>query len=318
MARAESVPVYEVPEWIRGRAWIDEASYERLYRRSIEDPDGFWSEQAEQFVSWYRKWQKVREWDYGQGHIRWFLGAKLNACYNCVDRHVEAGHGQQTAIIWEGNDPGEQWQLSYAELQEQVSRLANGLKQLGVGKGDRVCIYLQMVPELAVACLACARIGAIHSVVFAAFSPEAVRERINDSTCKLLITQDTAHRGTKRNVPMKANADRAIAACPSIEHVIVVRRTGEPVPMQAGRDIWYDELVADSDSHCPPEQMDAEDPLFILYTSGSTGKPKGVLHTTGGYLLYAAVTHRYVFDYHDGDIYWCTADIGWVTGHTYV
>jgi len=319
MAQAPAVPVYEVQEWVKERAWIDEQKYFEMYQRSVEQPDEFWAEQAEQFISWFRKWDKVCEWDYHKAHIKWFLGAKLNAAYNCLDRHVEAGHGAQTAIIWEPNEPSDEVKrYSYQELLDEVCRFANALKQLGVKKGDRVCIYLQMVPELAVACLACARIGAIHSVVFAAFSPEALRDRINDSGCKLLITQDTADRGDKRGLPMKTKADEALQECPSVEHVVVVRRSGQSVPMQNGRDVWYHDLVSGASTECPPEEMDAEDPLFILYTSGSTGKPKGVLHTTGGYLLYAAITHKYVFDYHDGDIYWCTADIGWITGHSYI
>ena len=248
----------------------------------------------------------------------WFLGGKLNASYNCVDRHVEAGHGHVTAFIWEGNDPSETRRISYCDLHEQVQRAANALKALGVRKGDRVCIYLQMIPELAVAVLACARIGAVHSVVFGAFSADSLVTRINDSTCKLIITQDTGVRGTKLDIPMKANADKAAPKTPSVEKILVVRRTGTPVEMQAGRDVWWHDALAAASPTCAPEVMDAEDPLFILYTSGSTGKPKGVLHTTGGYLTYAAYTHHYVFDYQPGDVYWCTADVGWITGHSYL
>ncbi len=237
--------------------------------------------------------------------------------YNCLDRHLPKRAGQ-TAIIWEGNNPGEQGKLTYQELHEAVCKFANGLRSIGVKKGDRVCIYLQMIPEAAIACLACARIGAIHSVVFGAFSPDSLRDRINDSQCVVLITQDTALRGAKSDIPMKANADKAVAQCPSIKTVVVVKRTGHAVEMKAGRDIWYHDLVQRQPATCEPEWMDAEDPLFILYTSGSTGKPKGVLHTTGGYMVYAATTFKYIFDYHDGDIWWCTADIGWVTGHTYI
>lgn len=293
------------------------AQYQQMYERSIRDPEGFWSEIAEQFV-WKQKWTRVRDYSFHEPvYIKWFIDGKTNISVNCLDRHLPA-RANQTAIIWEGNVPGEDGKLTYAQLLASVNRLANGLKSIGVKKGDRVCIYLQMIPEAAIACLACARIGAIHSVVFGAFSPDSLRDRINDSTCKVLITQDTALRGPKNDIPMKTNADVAVAQCPSIEKVIVVRRTGHTVPMQAGRDIWYHDLVANQSSECEPEWVDAEDPLFILYTSGSTGKPKGVLHTTGGYMVYAATTFKYIFDYHDGDIWWCTADIGWVTGHSYI
>ena len=291
--------------------------YRELYDRSLRDPEGFWAEVAER-LSWFRRWRQVRSYDFARADISWFGGAELNACYNCVDRHVEAGHGAATAIIWEGNDPAEDSSLTYSALLEQVQKFANVLKGLGVGKGDRVCIYLQMVPELAVAMLACARIGAVHSIVFGAFSAQSLSDRINDSTCKLLITQDTAFRGPKGGIPMKANADLAAAECPSIERLVVVRRSGEPVAFDAARDVWWHEAMAAAPADCPPEPMAAEDPLFILYTSGSTGKPKGVLHTTAGYLLYASYTHEMVFDYHPGDVYWCTADVGWITGHSYI
>ena len=238
--------------------------------------------------------------------------------YNCLDRHIKAGYGDQTALIWEGNDPNTDTALSYAELLSEVSKFANILKEKGVEKGDRVCIYMQMIPELAIAMLACTRIGAVHSIVFGAFSPDSLRDRINDSSCKALITQDTGVRGTKQNIPMKSNADIALKNTPSIKTVIVVQRTGEEVAMQEGRDFWWDELMETADDICQPVEMDAEDPLFILYTSGSTGKPKGVLHTTGGYMVYTSFTHELIFDYHPGDIYWCTADIGWITGHTYI
>ena len=292
-------------------------AYQTQYAESIQDPEAFWAEVAER-LTWYQKWDTVRDYDFVNGDIKWFEGGTLNACYNCLDRHVEAGHGDATAIIWEGNDPSEDKTFSYSELLADVKKFANVLKAEGVEKGDRVCIYLQMVPELAIAMLACARIGAVHSIVFGAFSAESLRDRINDSACKMLITQDTALRGPRSDIPMKANADAAVAECPSIEKVVVVARTGDTVDFDASRDIWWHEAMADAEAECEPEAMNAEDPLFILYTSGSTGKPKGVLHTTGGYLVYTSYTHQQVFDYHEGDVYWCTADIGWITGHSYI
>ena len=291
--------------------------YQKMYDESVADPEAFWSNVAER-ITWYKKWDTVREYDFVNANIKWFDGGKLNACYNCLDRHVEAGHGDATAIIWEGNSPDEDKTFTYSELLTQVKRFANVLKAQGVRKGDRVCIYLQMVPELTIAMLACARIGAVHSVVFGAFSADSLRDRINDSECKLLITQDTAFRGDRSGIPMKANGDAAIVECPSITGVIVVRRTGDPVDFDESRDVWWHEAMATADDECPPEEMDAEDPLFILYTSGSTGQPKGVLHTTGGYLVYTSFTHEMVFDYHEGDIYFCAADIGWITGHSYI
>ncbi len=291
--------------------------YRAAYRKSIEQPEDFWSEIAER-IHWFEKWNSVREYDFMNARVAWFKGGKLNACYNCLDRHVEAGHGDKTAIIWEGNDPGEHRHFTYAEVLAEVQKFANVLKSRGVRKGDRVCIYLQMVPELAFAMLACARIGAVHSIVFGAFSAESLRDRINDSACKVLITQDTGMRGAKNDIPMKTNADKALQATPSIETVVVVQRTGQAVNMQPGRDLWWHEEMANAAPVCPVEPMDAEDPLFILYTSGSTGKPKGVLHTTGGYIVYTSFTHEKIFDYHEGDIYWCTADIGWITGHSYI
>ncbi|HJL77676.1 MAG TPA: acetate--CoA ligase [Candidatus Marinimicrobia bacterium] len=291
--------------------------YKKMYDYSVKDPEGFWAEQAER-LDWYKKWDKVADNDLTKAQIKWFEGGKLNVSYNCLDRHIKAGHGDQTALIWEGNDPNTDTALSYSELLSEVSKFANILKSKGVEKGDRVCIYMQMIPELAIAMLACTRIGAVHSIVFGAFSPDALRDRINDSSCKVLITQDTGVRGTKQNIPMKSNADKALEETPSIEYVFVVQRTGEEVTMQEGRDFWWEELMETADDTCTPVEMDAEDPLFILYTSGSTGKPKGVLHTTGGYLVYAAFTHETVFDYQPGDIYWCTADIGWITGHSYI
>ena len=292
-------------------------AYQARYAESVQDPEAFWATVAER-LTWYQKWHTVRDYDFVKGEIKWFDGGTLNVCYNCLDRHVEAGHGDATAVIWEGNDPSDDKTFSYNELLAEVKKFANVLKAEGVEKGDRVCIYLQMVPELAIAMLACARIGAIHSIVFGAFSAEALRDRINDSACKMLITQDTAMRGPRSDIPMKANADAAVAECPSIEKVVVVKRTGGEVDFDASRDIWWHEAMADADAECEPAVMNAEDPLFILYTSGSTGKPKGVLHTTGGYLVYTSYTHQQVFDYHEGDVYWCTADIGWITGHSYI
>ncbi|MCY4402405.1 MAG: acetate--CoA ligase [Candidatus Poribacteria bacterium] len=292
-------------------------AYQQRYAESIQDPEGFWATIAER-LTWYQKWDTVRDYDFVKAEIKWFEGGTLNACYNCVDRHVEAGYGDETAIIWEGNDPSEDKTFSFNELLVEVKKFANVLKAQGVEKGDRVCIYLQMVPELSIAMLACARIGAVHSIVFGAFSAESLRDRINDSACKLLITQDTALRGTRSDIPMKANADAAVEVCPSIEKIVVVKRTGDAVDFDASRDIWWHEAMETADAECEPEVMNAEDPLFILYTSGSTGKPKGVLHTTGGYLVYTSYTHQQVFDYHEGDVYWCTADIGWITGHSYI
>ena len=292
-------------------------AYQERYAESIQDQEGFWATIAER-LTWYQKWDTVRDYDFVKAQIKWFEGGTLNACYNCLDRHVEAGHGDGTAIIWEGNDPSEDKTFSFSELLAEVKKFANVLKAQGVEKGDRVCIYLQMVPELAIAMLACARIGAVHSIVFGAFSAEALRDRINDSSCKILITQDTALRGTRSDIPMKANADAAVADCPSIEKVVVVKRTGDEVDFDVSRDVWWHEAMATADAECEPEVMNAEDPLFILYTSGSTGKPKGVLHTTGGYLVYTSYTHQQIFDYHEGDVYWCTADIGWITGHSYI
>jgi len=311
-------PVFYPDQTFSDRALIGSLDqYRDLYEKSMSDPDTFWSEVADR-ITWYKKWDTVREFDFVKGNIKWFDGAKLNVSYNCLDRHVEAGHGDQTAIIWEGNNPEEDQKFTYSELLAEVQKFANVLKSLGVDKGDRVCLYMQMIPQLPVAMLACARIGAVHSVVFGAFSPDSLRDRINDSACKVLITQDTGVRGTKQNIPMKTNADKAVTETPSIEHVIVVQRTGETVEMVNGRDHWWQEEMETAEAECEPEEMDAEDPLFILYTSGSTGKPKGVLHTGGGYLVYTSFTHENIFDYQPGDIYWCTADIGWITGHSYI
>jgi acetyl-CoA synthetase len=313
--------LYQPSDGFRRGAWINDIEqYQKMYERSLADPEGFWAEMAEQ-LHWYKKWDRVVDYNYdltkGQIQIEFFSGAQTNITYSCLDRHLES-RGDQTAIIWEGNEPGTDKRLTYRELHEQVCAFANVLKRSGVKRGDRVSIYLQMIPELAVAMLACARIGAIHSIVFGAFSPDSLADRINDSSCKLLITQDTGLRGNKNNVPMKTNADKAADKCASLERIIVVRRTGMAVPMQDGRDVWWDEEMGQVDSECDPVPMDAEDPLFILYTSGSTGKPKGVQHTVGGYMVHAATTFKHVFDYHDGDIYWCTADIGWITGHSYI
>ncbi len=308
--------VYEVPESIAKSAHINAKQYEAMYERSITDTDGFWAEQAEQFVSWFERWDRVQDWDFAKGKIRWFEGAKLNASYNCLDRHLDT-RGDQVAIIWESDDPTVDKKLTYRELHEQVCQFANVLKAHGVKKGDPVCIYLPMVPEAAIAMLACARIGAIHSVVFGGFSPESLKNRILDSDCRTVITADEGIRGG-RIVPLKSNADKALELCPNVRTVVVLQRSGGEIGWKTGRDVWYHDEMASVSKDCPPEEMNAEDPLFILYTSGSTGKPKGVLHTTGGYLLFAAITHKYIFDYHDADIYWCTADVGWVTGHSYI
>ena len=291
--------------------------YKVEYDLSIIERNAYWAEKAER-ISWSKKWDSVGEYDYLSGNIKWFEGGKLNVSYNCLDRHVEAGYGGRTALIWEGNNPQEDLHLTYSELLLKVQKFANVLKGLGVEKGDRVCMYMQMVPQLPVAMLACARIGAVHSIVFGAFSPDSLRDRINDSSCKILITQDTGVRGTKQNIPMKSNADKAVSQTPSIKHVIVVRRTGEPVNMIKNRDVWWQNEMIEADEYCAPVEINAEDPLFILYTSGSTGKPKGVLHTTGGYLVYANYTFEQIFDHKLDDVYWCTADIGWITGHSYI
>ena len=308
--------VYPVTEDFAENAHISSELYEAMYAQSIEDPDGFWAQQANEFLDWSKTWDKVQDWDFKTGLIRWFEGGKLNVSYNCLDRHLET-RGDQVALLWEGDDPEVDKAITYRELHEEVCKFSNVLKQRGVKKGDRVCIYMPMVTEAAVAMLACTRIGAVHSIVFGGFSPDSLRDRILDSDCQTLITADEGVRGGKA-VALKVNADKALSECPNVHTCVVIRRTGGDVNWQDGRDVWYDELMADASADCPPEEMDAEDPLFILYTSGSTGKPKGVLHTTGGYLLFAAMTHKYVFDYHDGDIYWCTADVGWVTGHTYI
>lgn len=295
------------------------AEYEELYRRSVEDPEGFWDEKAEEFVDWYQKWDKVLDYSFeGDIYVKWFINGKLNVSYNCLDRHLETWRKNKAAIIWEGDD-GSYKTYTYKQLYYEVNRFANVLKKIGITKGDRVAIYLPMIPELPISMLACARIGAIHSVVFGGFSAQSLRERINDCGAKLLITADEGVRGG-RFVPLKANSDEALLQCPSVEKVIVVKRTNQSVDMEPSRDYWWHELMADPEikPFCEPEVMDAEDPLYILYTSGSTGKPKGVLHTTGGYLVYVSATFKWIFDYRDEDVYFCTADIGWVTGHSYV
>ncbi len=308
--------VYPVPADAAKQARISEDEYQRMYRRSLDEPDAFWSEQAER-LTWFKRWDTVNNSDLTTGNIRWFEGGRINAAYNCVDRHLDT-RGEQTAIIWEPDDPKQAAEhISYRDLHERVCRFANALKARGVKKGDRVCIYLPMIPEAAVAMLACARIGAIHSVVFGGFSPQALQDRIQNAECRVLVTADESVRGG-RQFPLKTNADQALKQCPDVDTVFVVQRTGGKVEWQEGRDVWYHEAMADVSADCPPEENDAEDPLFILYTSGSTGKPKGVLHSTGGYLLGASLTHEYVFDYREGEVYWCTADVGWVTGHSYI
>jgi len=309
--------VIPVPADVAASALVDEAAYRAMYERSIRDPDGFWGEHGKR-IDWIRPYTKVKNtsFDPHRVAIRWFEDGTLNVAANCVDRHA-ATKGDQPAIIWEGDDPKDHKVITYRELKEHVSRFANVLKAHGVAKGDRVTIYLPMIPEAAYAMLACARIGAVHSVVFGGFSPDSLAGRIDDCRSKLLITADEGLRGG-RPVPLKANADAALEKVKGVKTVIVVRRTGGKVAMTPGRDVWYDEAADNVAAECPPTEMNAEDPLFILYTSGSTGKPKGVLHTSGGYLVYASMTHQYVFDYRPGEIYWCTADVGWVTGHSYI
>ena len=294
---------------------INSDTYESMYERSMNEPDAFWAEQAETFIDWEKKWDKVSDVDFAKGKIAWFEGATLNVSYNCLDRHLPE-RADQVAIIWEGDDPNSSESITYSQLHEKVCKFSNGLKELGVVEGDRVCLYMPMILEAAIAMLACARVGAIHSVVFGGFSPDALRDRILDSKCKIVITADEGVRGGKP-IPLKANVDQATRDCDCVGAIVVVERTGGKVTWSE-RDIWYHDLVKDASPNYPCEMFDAENPLFILYTSGSTGKPKGVLHTSGGYLLYAAMTHKYTFDYQEGDIYWCTADVGWVTGHSYI
>ena len=308
--------VFDIPTNIASRCLIDPTQYDTMYRQSIEQPDAFWSEQATTFLDWTKPWNQVSEVDMQQGRIAWFNGGELNVSVNCIDRHLPA-RADQTAIIWEGDELNEDAHITYQQLYEQVCQLANGLRERGVKKGDRVCIYMPMIPEAAYAMLACARIGAIHSVVFGGFSPQSLQDRILDSDCQTVITADEGVRGG-RTVPLKENVDEALRNCPNVHSVITVKRTGNQVPWNPARDVWYNELTAHQATAAEPETMGAEDPLFILYTSGSTGKPKGVQHSSAGYLLHAAMSHKYVFDYQDGDIYWCTADVGWITGHSYI
>ena len=309
--------LFKVPQDVAARALMTKEAYAQKYEKSVTDPDGFWAEEAKR-LSWSKPFTRVRDINYNMPDvsIRWFEDGELNVAYNCIDRHLDT-RGDQVAIIWEGDDPAVDTKITYRALHDQVCRLANVMKAQGVEKGDRVCIYMPMIPEAAYAMLACARIGAIHSIVFGGFSPDALANRIQDSECKLVITADEGLRGG-RKIPLKANVDNALESCPSVSSVLVVKRTGGDISWAKGRDVWYGEAVKEASADCAPTPMNAEDPLFILYTSGSTGRPKGVLHTTGGYLVYASMTHQYVFDYQDGDIYWCTADVGWVTGHSYI
>jgi acetyl-CoA synthetase len=309
--------IYDVPADWRKRAYADETKYKEMYARSVKDPNGFWGEQAKR-LDWIKPFSKVKNTSYDPSNvsIKWFEDGTLNVCHNCVDRHL-AKRGDQTAILWEGDDPKDDKKLTYKQLHAEVCRFANVLKSRGVKKGDRVTIYLPMIPEAAISMLACARIGAVHSVVFGGFSPDSLAGRIEDCKSNVVVTADEGVRGG-RKIPLKANVDAACDKVGGVNSVIVVKRTNAPVTMKSGRDIYYDEIAKTVGADCPCEEMNAEDPLFILYTSGSTGKPKGVLHTSAGYLVYTSITHQYVFDYHDGDIYWCTADVGWVTGHSYI
>jgi acetyl-CoA synthetase len=309
--------VYPVPEEWASRAWADNTKYLEMYDQSIQDPNGFWGEHGKR-LDWMQPYTKVKNVSYDANnlYVKWYEDGVLNASANCLDRHLPT-RGDQVAIIWEGDDPKEEAKITYKDLHARVCRFANGMKELGVAKGDRVTIYLPMIPEIAVAMLACARIGAVHSVVFGGFSPDSIAGRIQDCESTFVITSDEGLRGGK-SIPLKDNVDKALEQCPGVKNCVVVKRTGADIGWVQNRDVWYQELTDAQSNDCAPEPMSAEDPLFILYTSGSTGKPKGVLHTTGGYMVYAAMTHQYVFDYHDGDIYWCTADCGWITGHSYI
>ncbi len=310
------ISTFPTADAVRRAAQLSQEDYQRLYRQSVEQPDTFWAEQAKRFLDWSTPWQTVQKSDIKTGAAQWFAGGQLNVSYNCIDRHL-AQRADQPAFIWEGDDPATSSKITYRQLHQNVSRLANVLKSRGVKKGDRVCIYMPMIPEAAYAMLACTRIGAVHSVVFGGFSPDALRDRILDADCRTVITADEGVRGGKP-VALKQNVDKALASCPGVSTVLVVQRTGAAVNWTEGRDLKYQQALDAASDDCPPEPMDAEDPLFILYTSGSTGKPKGVLHTTGGYLLQAAMTFKYVLDYREGEVFWCTADVGWVTGHSYI
>ena len=308
--------IYKVPDNIKSNSLMTNDEYKNLYNKSIENPEKFWSDQAHKYLDWDSEWTNVKHEDFLKGEVRWFENAKINASKNCIDRHLNKS-GDKIAIIWEGDDPELSKKITYRELHEEVCRLSNVLKQRGVKKGDRVCIYMPMIPEAAYSMLACARIGAIHSVVFGGFSPESLKDRILDSDCRTVITADQGLRGSKK-IPLKDNVDEALNSCPNVHTVLVYERTGANINWKEGRDLHYQENILKASADCEPEIMDAEDPLFILYTSGSTGKPKGVLHTTGGYMLQSSMSHKLVFDHKDNDIYWCTADVGWVTGHSYI
>ncbi|WP_010174357.1 acetate--CoA ligase [Pseudomonas sp. PAMC 25886] len=310
------ISTFPTADAVRRAAQLSQEDYQRLYRQSVEQPDTFWADQAKRFLDWTTPWHTVQQSDIKTGAAQWFAGGQLNVSYNCIDRHL-AQRADQPAFIWEGDDPAKSSKITYRQLHQNVSRLANVLKSRGVKKGDRVCIYMPMIPEAAYAMLACTRIGAVHSVVFGGFSPDALRDRVLDADCRTVITADEGVRGGKP-VALKQNVDKALASCPGVSTVLVVQRTGAAVSWTEGRDLNYQQALDAASDDCPPEPMDAEDPLFILYTSGSTGKPKGVLHTTGGYLLQAAMTFKYVLDYRDGEVFWCTADVGWVTGHSYI
>lgn len=309
------IKMHEIPEHIAKNAIIGPDLYQSMYEESLKNPDSFWAKEAEKFVTWYKPWDQISTCDFKTAKVEWFRGAKLNVSYNCIDRHLPA-RSNQVALIWEADDPAKDEKITYQQLFKEVNRFANVLKNLGVKKGDRVCIYMPMILEAVYAMLACTRIGAVHSVVFGGFSPESLKDRILDSDCRVIITADEGIRGGKI-IHLKNNVDEALEHCPDVRHNLVVKHTGGEIKWNP-KDVWYHDEYEKAGDDCPPEQMDAEDPLFILYTSGSTGKPKGVLHTTGGYLLYSAMTHKYVFDYHEGEIYWCTADVGWITGHSYI
>jgi len=309
--------LFPVPDAVAKEAWADNAKYLEMYQRSVDDPEGFWGEHGKR-IDWFKPYTKVKDTSYDPHdvHIRWFYDGTLNASHNCLDRHLEK-RGDQVAILWEGDDPKDDKKITYRELHREVCKFANALKGLGAKKGDRITIYMPMIPEAAVAMLACARIGAIHSVVFGGFSPDSLANRIQDADCSIVVTADEGLRGG-RPIPLKKNTDEAVADCPTVNKVVVIKRTGGDIGWQDGRDVWYHDIMAAASEDCPADAMNAEDPLFILYTSGSTGQPKGVLHTTGGYMVYTSMTHQYVFDYKDGEVYWCTADVGWVTGHSYI